>query len=160
MHYLQHRDTSSAQYLKRTGLSLRQRTAVFRSSLTSGLSMSLSLLHSDWTHLDWGTHHKMPNLSKTNGATILNQFYMALNACQIKYFRHLQQNQHFIFQKIRSTSNCARNLFYFSNSESHYSKSQMTDHIKVQFNPIILYIYHRTRQECQDLAQCGNGLTR
>lgn len=45
------RTTSSAQYLKRTGLSLRQRTAIFKSSLTAGLSVSPSLLHSAWTHL-------------------------------------------------------------------------------------------------------------
>lgn len=44
--------TSSAQYLKRTGLSLRQHTAVFKRSLISGLSLSPSFLHSAWTHLD------------------------------------------------------------------------------------------------------------
>ena len=44
--------TSSAQYLKRTGRSLRQRTAVFKSSLTSGLSVSPNFLHSAWTHLE------------------------------------------------------------------------------------------------------------
>lgn len=80
-----HGDTSSAQYLKSTGLSLRQRTAVFISSLTSGLSMSLSLLHSAWTHLDWETHHKLSNLGRTKDATILKKFYVSSNAAQIKY---------------------------------------------------------------------------
>lgn len=67
--------------------------------------MSLSLLHSDWTHLDWGTHHKMPNFSKTKNATILKQFYMALKACQIKCFRDLQQTSNLFSIKLEVPEN-------------------------------------------------------